>query len=133
GDELLVAGADFAVDFLGPGHETDGGSSGTISVLGSLAPVGRSVIYELHHPEELVEQGVRHTTKIVLFPVRFLYTAATGGVGTNDAAVAHYLVDPAAPAHELVAAAFRWRTEPPADPAAATDLLRRQLLALYPH
>ena len=130
-DELLVAGADFAVDFLGPGHEAEGLGSGTISVLGSLAPVGGAVLHELHHPEELLGQGMRHTTKIVLFPVRFLYTAATGRVGTNEAAVAHYLAEPDGPARELVGAAYRWRTEPPADPAAAIGLLRRELLGLY--
>ena len=136
-DELFVAGADFAVDFLGPGHEpatgagAAGPASGTLSVLGSLAPVGGAVIHELHHPEELLGQGVRHTTKIVLFPVRFLYTAATGRVGTNEAAVGHYLARPDSPARELVAAAHRWRSEPPSDPGAAADLLRREVLVLY--
>jgi hypothetical protein len=133
-DELLVAGADFAVDFLGPGHEAaPGAGSGTISVLGSLAPAGEAVIDEIHHPERLLGQGVRHATKIVLFPVRFLYTAATGQVGTNEAAVAHHLARPDAPARQLVAAAFRWRAEPPEDSAAATELLRRELVPLYLH
>jgi hypothetical protein len=133
GEELLVAGADFAVDFLGPGHEAeaDGPASGTISVLGSLAPVGGAVLHELHHPDELLAQGVRHATKIVLFPARFLYTAATGRVGTNEAAVAHYLAQPGGPARELVGAAYRWRTQPPDDSVAATELLRRELLPLY--
>jgi len=135
GEELLVAGADFAVDFLGPGHEAeaeaDGPASGTISVLGSLAPVGGAVLHELHHPEELLGQGVRHATKIVLFPVRFLYTAATGRVGTNEAAVADYLARPDGPARELVGAAYRWRTEPPDDAVAATELLRREVILLY--
>ena len=132
-DELTVAGADFAVDFLGPGHEDDGPTSGTISALGSLAPAGGTVIHEVRHPEALLAQGVRHATKIVLFPVRFLYTAATGRVGTNEAAVAHHLDQPGAPARELVAAAFRWRREPPDDPASATALLRRELIPLYLH
>ena len=131
-DELLVAGADFAVDFLGPGHEASGGAAGG-AALGSLAPAGDAVIAEVRNPDTLLAQGIRHTTKIVLFPVRFLYTAATGRVGTNDAAVAHHLADPAAPAHELVAAAFSWRSEPPADPAAATALLRGGLVPLYRH
>ena len=78
-------------------------------------------------------QGPRHLTKIVLFPVRFLYTAATGRVGTNEAAAAHHLADAAAPAHDLVAAALGWRTDPPADEATATALLRRELIPLYLH
>jgi hypothetical protein len=125
-DELLVAGADFALDFLGPGHDVGTADSG----LGSLTVGGEPVMDKIRHPERLAGEGPRSITKIVLFPVRFLYTAATGRVGTNDAAVAHYLADDAAPAHELVAAGFRWRTEPPADHE-ALDLLRRELLPLY--
>jgi type IV secretory pathway protease TraF len=36
---------------------------------------------------------VRHVTKTVLFPVRFLFTAAAGRVATNHDAVASYLAD----------------------------------------
>jgi len=128
-DELLVAGAEFALDFLGPGHEAAGGESG----LGSLAAAGEAVMEEIRHPERLVAQGPRHVTKIVLFPVRFLYTAATGRVGTNAAATAHHRADPAAPAQELVAAALRWRTDPPEDDQWVVDLLRRELGPLYLH
>jgi hypothetical protein len=125
-DELLVAGADFALDFLGPGHEAPGPDHG----LGSLAVAGETVMAEIRHPERLVAEGPRHVTKTVLFPVRFLFTAATGRVGTNDAAVAYHLAHDAAPARHLVAAALRWRTEPPADQE-AVELLGRELLPLY--
>jgi hypothetical protein len=67
----------------------------------------------------------------VLFPVRFLYTAATGRAGTNDAAVAHYLARPNASSKHLVEAALAWRTEPPSDDASAVELLRAQIVALY--
>jgi hypothetical protein len=70
-------------------------------------------------------------TKTVLFPVRFLFTAATGRVGSNILAAEHYLARAGAPAAELVAAALAWRLEPPADEAAATALLRRELIPLY--
>jgi hypothetical protein len=125
-DELLVAGAEFALDFLGPGHGAGSGEAG----LGSLIVDGERVMEKVRRPEGLVAEGPRHLTKIVLFPVRFLYTAATGGVGTNNAAVAHHLADAAAPGSELVAAAHRWRTEPPDDPEAATALLRSELRLL---
>ena len=69
----------------------------------------------------------------MLFPVRFLYTAATGRVGANHAAVAYYLQDDHAPSRELVAAALEWRTAPPADDSHAAELLREQLLPLYFH
>ena len=70
-------------------------------------------------------------TKTVLFPVRFLFTAATGRVGTNEAAVTHYLSRGAARSPDLVAAAFGWRVTPPHDGHAAEKLLGRELLPLY--
>lgn len=125
-DDLLVAGAEFALDFLGPGHEAGRPDAG----LGSLGAFGEQVMEKIRNPERLVAEGPRYLTKIVLFPVRFLYTAATGRVGTNDAAVAHHLAADAAPAHDLVAAAHRWRTDPPEDQE-ALDLLGRELVPLY--
>ena len=126
-DELLLAGAEFALDFLGPGRATiDPSSAG----LGSLAPAGREVIDEIRQPPRLARQDPRHLTKVVLFPVRFLFTAATGHVGTNHAAVDYYRADSKAPAHTLVGEALAWRTAAP-DPGVAADLLGRELLPLY--
>src|SRR2546430_8881708 len=48
-------------------------------------------VEEIRRPELLVSRGVRRMTKLVLFPVRFLFTARTGHLGTNDDAVAAYL------------------------------------------
>jgi hypothetical protein len=129
--ELLVAGAEFALDFLGPGLAATaaGGGQG----LGSLAAAGETVMDEIRHPDTLLAEGARHVTKIVLFPVRFLYTAATGRVGTNEAAAAHHLAQTGAPGHDLVAAALRWRSAPPDDLPAAADLLGRELVPLYLH
>lgn len=125
--ELLVAGAEFALDFLGPGRRTADPASAR---LGSLAPAGQEVMAEIRQPERLAGQDPRHLTKIVLFPVRFLYTAATGRVGTNHAAVEHYVADPGAVAPTLASEGLRWRTTAP-DPAAAATLLERELLPLY--
>jgi hypothetical protein len=57
------------------------------------------VLTQAPHPDSLAAGGIRWTTKIVLFPVRFLFTAETGQEGTNHAAVAHYLAqrDPPGP------------------------------------
>lgn len=108
-DELIIESVRFAVDRL------------------SL----RSVIAELRDPAALVAEGPRHLTKRVLFPVRFLYTAATGDIGRNDAAVEWY-AQSEGPAQELVAAAGRWRTEP-LDVSNAQKLVGQQILALYEH
>jgi hypothetical protein len=125
---LVVEGAAFALDFLGPGWAASGSATG----LGSLVPAGHEVVEDIRRPERLAAKGPRHLTKIVLFPVRFLYTAATGRVGTNQAAVDHYLAGDT-PAKQLVAAAYEWRLAAPEDPDGATALLRRQLAPLYRH
>jgi len=67
-------------------------------------------VEEIRAPELLASRGVRRVTKLVLFPVRFLYAAPTGKVGTNDAGVDRYLSSRETPSDELVDAARGWRT-----------------------
>ena len=126
--ELLVAGAEFALGYLG-------GAARLPDRLRQRA-LSRSrdddVLTEIRTPSRLVSAGPRRVTKIVLFPVRFLFTAQTGQVGTNTLAARHYLASPDAPATSLVAAALAWRLEPPADGEAAA-LLGRELVPLYVH
>jgi predicted nucleotidyltransferase len=128
--ELVITGAEFALDFLagvrGPGGPSTEG-------LGSLRPAGDDAVEEIRSPEVLLARGVRRLTKLVLFPVRFLFTAETGRVGTNEAAVASYLADDEVPSTELAAAALAWRTAPPDDEKAAAELLRQQMVPLYLH
>jgi hypothetical protein len=126
--ELLVAGAEFALGYLG-------GAARLPDRLRQRALFGSrddDVLTEIRTPSRLVSAGPRRVTKIVLFPVRFLFTAQTGQVGTNTLAARHYLASPDAPASSLVAAALAWRLEPPADGEAAA-LLGRELVPLYVH
>jgi predicted nucleotidyltransferase len=128
--ELVVTGAEFALDYLAgvrPRISLEGIS------LGSMWPAGEGAVEEILTPALLVGRGVRRVTKLVLFPVRFLYTAATGRVGTNDAAVDHYLASGEAPGAGLVAAARGWRMGGQFDEGASVDLLGRQLVPLYLH
>ena len=127
-DELLVAGAEFALGYLGGARSLPGRVQG-------WARPGRhdDALGEIRAPSWLVSRGPRRMTKIVLFPVRFLFTAATGRVGTNALAAEHYLASAGPPATGLVAAALAWRLEPPADEAAAAALLSRELIPLYAH
>lgn len=134
--ELLVAGAEFALGSLGG----DPGPRGRLRAWAGR-PAGEDVLAQVRTPSLLVARGTRPMTKVVLFPVRFLFTAKTGRVGTNALAVEHYLagdgVPPAEPAAEpvaaeLVAAAMAWRREPPGGDQAAA-LLARDLLPLYLH
>ena len=104
--DLLVAGAEFA--------------------LGSLAT--EAVAEQIRRPDVLLGQGIRHVTKLVLFPVRFLYTAETGLVGTNHAAAEHYM----GPGRSLVAAALAWRDSAP-NHREAEALLAREIVPLYLH
>lgn len=128
--ELLTTGADFALEFLA-GVRARGRSAA--EGLGSMRPAGEDAVEEIRSPEVLLARGVRRLTKLVLFPTRFLFTAATGRVGTNEDAVAHHLANGEAPGTTLVAAALAWRTAPPTDDVAAAALLREQMVPLYLH
>lgn len=87
---------------------------------------------QLRDPSSLVAAGARSLTKRVLFPVRFLYTAQTGAIGRNDAAVEHFLRRATGSVASLARDAFLWRYTPftPGDPAVFATA-RAGLLPLY--
>lgn len=126
--ELLVAGAEFALGTLGG----DPDLAQRVKGLVMRGQRGDDPVREVRTPALLASRGPRRVTKVVLFPVRFLFTAATGRVGTNALAAEHYLADPGVPAAGLVAAAVAWRSTPPAGDEAA-GLLGRELVPLYLH
>jgi len=124
--ELLVAGAEFALGYLGGAATLPDRFRGWAR----LRRQDDTVLTEIRAPARLVSRGPRRLTKIVLFPVRFLFTAETGQVGTNTSAAEHYLARANPPAAALVTAALTWRLEPPAA-GEATALLGRELIPLY--
>ena len=126
--ELLIAGAEFALGHLGGAPKLPGRLLGWAR----YGPRNANLLDEIRAPSLLVARGPRHLTKIVLFPVRFLFTAETGQVGTNSIAAEHYLATARGPAATLVSAASGWRLEPPAGDEAAA-LLGRELIPLYVH
>jgi hypothetical protein len=127
--ELLVAGAGFALGSLGgPPSLPD-----RLRCWARARTGGDGVLDEIRAPALLVSRGPRRLTKIVLFPVRFLFTAETGQVASNSLAAEHYLASADAPAAELVTEALGWRQRPPADPGAAAALVGRELIPLYLH
>jgi hypothetical protein len=77
-----------------------------------------------------MQRGMRHVTKRVLFPVRFLYTARTGDTGRVETAVEHYQ-HLGGPGSALVDEALRWRVEPPPVGAEILGLLSLHLRSLY--
>jgi hypothetical protein len=86
----------------------------------------------LRNPTELVNAGARKLTKLVLYPVRFLYTAQTGQVGVNHKAVEHFSAVTTGMSAVLARSALEWRKTPP-DPGdgAIAEALRKGLLPLY--
>ena len=127
-NELLISGAEFALDFLAGVRAA---STPTVAELGSMRPASKAAIEEIREPELLLARGVRRVTKLVLFPVRFMFTAATGQVGTNNEAVAWYAAADDATCKPVVGAALGWRQAPPEDDTTAVQLLREQLVPLY--
>lgn len=91
--ELVVAGAELALRRL----------------------AGDEVIEKLRDPEALVRCDQKLLTRLILWPLRFLFTARTADVGRNDAAVGHFAVNTkeAAAAH-LARLALQWRDAGPA-------------------
>jgi hypothetical protein len=96
--ELIITGAQFALDYLAG----VGSSAATRNArLGSMRLAGADAVEEIRIPELLVSRGIRRVTKVVLFQVRLRYTAMTGQVDTNGAAVEHYLRAREAPTPSL--------------------------------
>jgi hypothetical protein len=106
--DLVVSGAQFALDAL-----------------------AEDVLAHARQPARLIAKGVRWTTKVALFPARFLYTADTGEEGTNHAAAEHYRAQEA-PGAALVEAALDWRMKPPT-PDHAIAVVGPNLVPLYEH
>jgi hypothetical protein len=128
-NELVIAGAEFALEHLAGAAPR--GRSRRLKGWARFALRKGDAVREIRRPDTLLARGVRRVTKLVLFPVRFLFTADTGRVSTNEAAVAHYLVDREAPSAVLVAAALLWRTAPPTDEEEAAELLGDEIVPLY--
>jgi predicted nucleotidyltransferase len=107
--ELVVAAAEFALRVL----------------------ARPDVVTQITRPADLVAQGVHDLTKRILFPVRFLYTARTGEIGRNDAAVAHYITRGEGPAAVLAAEALAWRDRPPPLDQDTVAIVSAGIRALY--
>ncbi|MBI2316857.1 MAG: hypothetical protein HYY28_09705 [Betaproteobacteria bacterium] len=125
----LLAGLDVRAQILAPSPR-EMLVAAAAQALRSLATPEASD--QLRNPEALVAAGVRPLTKKILFPVRFLFTARTGRIGRNDAAVEFFAAAEPGPAAELALKGFEWRYEPPrsGDPA-VLECVQAGLLPLY--
>ena len=109
--ELVVAGGEFALRRLA----TD------------------EVTAKLKNPTALASSDPRTWTKLVLYPLRFLFTARTGEVGPNEAAVDHFVSHATgAAAANLARMAIEWRNVPPdSGDQDAAEAMTSGLIPLY--
>ena len=108
--ELVIAGAEFALARLGT----------------------KDVVAKLKRPQALLRSDAKTLTKLILYPVRFLFTARTGEVGRNDAAVALYASSAKSAATSLARMALAWRNAAPSpSDAGALEAIATGVLPLY--
>ena len=108
--ELVLAGAEFALCRLA----TD------------------EVTATLKSPKALASSDPKTLTKLVLYPARFLFTARTGEVGRNEAAVDHFVSHAEGPATNLARMAIEWRNAPPhSGDIDAVEAMASGLMPLY--
>ncbi|UCF75843.1 MAG: hypothetical protein JSU71_00480, partial [Betaproteobacteria bacterium] len=67
------------------------------------------VIGKVKNPGALAQSNSKTLTKLILFPVRFMFTAQTGEVGRNEAAVEHFVATTDGPSSILARLALEWR------------------------
>lgn len=89
--ELVVAGAEHALRRLA----TD------------------EVIGKLKNPRAMLRSDQKTLTRLILWPLRFLFTARTGDVGRNEAAVEHFIAIKESASSDLARLALKWRNVGP--------------------
>src|SRR5262245_14776984 len=109
--ELVVAGAELAL----------------------LRLANDEVIGKLKNPEALIRSDQKTLTRLILWPVSFMFTARTGDVGRNDAAVEHFAATTKSSAsRDLARLALRWRDAGPASSdKSAVAAIAAGVLPLY--
>jgi hypothetical protein len=125
----LIVGTDIREELSPPTLRELVVSAAQLAVKSLLTPQASAALL---NPLQLIEAGVRTLTKRILFPVRFVYTARTGQIGRNEAAMEYFTSAESGPAAALARKGFEWRYEPPdpGDPE-VLEIVRRGLLPLY--
>mgnify|MGYP000225468657 CR=1 FL=1 len=109
-EELEIASADFALDYLGSDERID----------------------EFHNCNLISNKGTVYVTKTILFPARFIYLAKTGKIAGNDVSHQYYVDKFAGADSELVRSGYQWRLNAlPQELGMVTDLLNDGLVGLY--
>ena len=95
-----------------------------------LAKFTDSYLERLRDTEALLAGGPRTVTKAILFPVRFMYTLATGRIGLNDSSARWYAAE-GLPGGALATNALRWRGAGIEDDELAAQMLEAELDVLH--
>lgn len=85
----------------------------------------------LENPHLLFSQQLVAPTKLILFPIRLIYTALTHKIGSNKEAVNYYAQHYNDTTVHLVEAAFKWRHELPEIQQIDLELIRKNLPIIY--
>jgi hypothetical protein len=80
--------------------------------------------------EALVARGPHPVTKTILFPVRFMYTLGTGGIGLNEDSARWYAAE-GLPGSALALKALEWRNDGIDDTDLAVQMLDADLATLH--
>lgn len=108
--ELVLVGAEFALWRLANDEVTE----------------------KLKHPQALARSDPKTLTKLILYPVRFMFTARTGEVGRNEAAVEHFVAATRGAPSRLASLALKWRNAAPKhSDESATQAIAEGVLPLY--
>jgi hypothetical protein len=124
-DGTLIAGEDRRAGAAPPSHE-DLVTSGARFAVTMFTD---DYLASLAAPERHLARGARGASKVVLFPIRFMYTLERGSVGHNHDAAVWYEASGAFP--QLARAALDWRESGVGDGRGALELLRAQLIPLH--
>ena len=102
----LLSGVDVRNQLPVPGHQE-------LVLAGAEFALWRlctdEIIAKLKNPEALAQSDAKTLTKLILFPVRFMFTAQTGEIGRNEAAVEHFVATAPGASSTLARRALDWR------------------------
>jgi hypothetical protein len=116
--ELLTCATDLALQMLSCPADVPGGTIDATALI--------------RDSRGFAARGARDASKIVLLPIRFLYTLRTGTIGRIHEAVEYFLrAEADTPRRRLVEIAIAWRTARTADPEQTAALWRAALVPIY--
>lgn len=127
-DGILLTGKDIRKEIALPNKEEIDIEIAEF-VLHDLAE--ENMTHLITNPKALIAAGLTYTTKLILFPARFLYTLQTGKVGHNQEAATYFIEKHHNQLGELVKNAFSWRNGALFNEEQALNLISANLIPLY--